>query len=154
MSGGTDNHLMLVDMTPKGISGKKAERLLGEVGITVNKNAIPFDPKKPAITSGVRIGTPAVTTRGMDPPAMGRIASLIGQALANLDEDEAVKSRLRSEVEELAGGVPAVSGSGGGERGRGEGIVSRRRASSLARGGGVQPRGGDCTLEASVTLQQ
>jgi len=72
VSGGTDNHLMLVDMTPKGISGKKAERLLGVVEITVNKNAIPFDPKKPMITSGVRLGTPAVTTRGMGPDEMRR----------------------------------------------------------------------------------
>jgi glycine hydroxymethyltransferase len=106
VSGGTDNHLMLVDMTPKGISGKKAERLLGEVGITVNKNAIPFDPKKPAITSGVRIGTPAVTTRGMGPEAMGRIAVLVGETLSNLEEDEAVKASLRNQVEELAGEYP------------------------------------------------
>jgi glycine hydroxymethyltransferase len=106
VSGGTDNHLMLVDMTPKGISGKKAERLLGEVGITVNKNAIPFDPKKPAITSGIRIGTPAVTTRGMGTEAMGRIASLIGATLANLEEDEAVKAELKGEVEALAREYP------------------------------------------------
>ncbi len=106
VSGGTDNHLMLVDMTPKGISGKKAERLLGEVGITVNKNAIPFDPKKPMITSGIRVGTPAVTSRGMGGEAMKRIASLIGRALANLDEDEAVKSTLRGEVEALAAEYP------------------------------------------------
>lgn len=106
VSGGTDNHLMLVDMTPKGISGKKAERLLGEVGITVNKNAIPFDPKKPTITSGVRIGTPAVTTRGMGEEAMGRIAQLIGRTLSNLDEDDTAKAVLRSEVEELAREYP------------------------------------------------
>ncbi len=106
VSGGTDNHLMLVDMTPKGISGKKAERLLGEVGITVNKNAIPFDPKKPMITSGIRVGTPAVTTRGMGVDAMTRIASLMGQTLANLDEDEGRKKALRGEVEELAAGYP------------------------------------------------
>jgi glycine hydroxymethyltransferase len=106
VSGGTDNHLMLVDMTPKGISGKKAERLLGEVAITVNKNAIPFDPKPPAITSGVRIGTPAVTTRGMGTDAMRRIAKLIGRALSNLDEDEKVKAELKRKVEELAGEYP------------------------------------------------
>ncbi len=106
VSGGTDNHLMLVDMTPKGISGKKAERLLGEVEITVNKNAIPFDPKKPAITSGVRIGTPAVTTRGMGPDAMRRIASLIGRTLSNLDEDESVKTQIRGEVKDLASQYP------------------------------------------------
>ena len=106
VSGGTDNHLMLVDMTPKGISGKKAERLLGEVGITVNKNAIPFDPKPPAITSGVRIGTPALTTRGMGADAMRRVAKLIGAALSNEGEDEAVKARIKGEVEALAREYP------------------------------------------------
>jgi glycine hydroxymethyltransferase len=106
VSGGTDNHLMLVDMTPKGVSGKKAERLLGEVGITVNKNAIPFDPKPPMITSGVRIGTPAVTTRNMGPAEMGRIASLIGRTLANADETDATKAKILADVETLAGEFP------------------------------------------------
>jgi glycine hydroxymethyltransferase len=106
VSGGTDNHLMLVDMTPKGVSGKKAERLLGEVGITVNKNAIPFDPKPPMITSGVRIGTPAVTTRNMGPAEMGRIASLIGRTLANADESDAIKAKVLADVEILAGEFP------------------------------------------------
>jgi glycine hydroxymethyltransferase len=106
VSGGTDNHLMLVDMTPKGISGKKAERLLGEVGITVNKNAIPFDPKKPAVTSGVRIGTPAVTSRNMGPAEMKRIAQLVGQALSNESEDETVKAKLAIEVKELVADFP------------------------------------------------
>ncbi|HET9887006.1 MAG TPA: serine hydroxymethyltransferase [bacterium] len=106
VSGGTDNHLMLVDLTAKDISGKKAERLLDEVGITVNKNAIPFDPRKPALTSGVRIGTPAVTTRGMGPEEMRRIAQLIGQAIANTAEDESVKARLRQDVRELSRAFP------------------------------------------------
>jgi len=106
VSGGTDNHLMLVDMTPKGISGKKAERLLGEVEITVNKNAIPFDPKKPTITSGIRVSTSAVTTRGMGPDAMRRIAGLMSETLANTDENEDVKKRLRTRVKELAGEFP------------------------------------------------
>jgi glycine hydroxymethyltransferase len=106
VSGGTDNHLMLVDMTPKGISGKKAERLLNEVGITVNKNAIPFDTKKPTITSGIRVGTPAITSRGMGPKAMRRIASLIGRTLENLAEDEGVKASLKGEVEALAAEYP------------------------------------------------
>jgi glycine hydroxymethyltransferase len=106
VSGGTDNHLMLVDAGSKGISGKKAERLLGEVGITVNKNAIPFDTKPPAITSGVRIGTPAVTTRGMGPAAMHRIAKLIGAAIANASEDEGTKAKLKREVEALAAEYP------------------------------------------------
>jgi glycine hydroxymethyltransferase len=110
VSGGTENHLMLVDMTPKGISGKKAERLLGEVEITVNKNAIPFDPKKPAITSGIRIGTPAVTTRGMGPEEMRTIASLIGRTLSNLEEDEGVKEKLKGEVRELADAFPLYPG--------------------------------------------
>ena len=106
VSGGTDNHLMLVDMTPKGISGKKAERLLGEVEITVNKNAIPFDPKKPTITSGIRIGTPAVTTRGMGPDAMRKIAALMGRTIANESEDDAVKDAVRADVRELAKEFP------------------------------------------------
>ncbi|MAF26608.1 MAG: serine hydroxymethyltransferase [Gemmatimonadota bacterium] len=106
VSGGTDNHLMLVDMTPKGISGKKAERLLGEVDITVNKNAIPFDPKKPTLTSGIRIGTPALVTRGMGPDEMRRVASFVGRALANLDEDERTKGRIAADVRELAGEFP------------------------------------------------
>ncbi|MCA9751123.1 MAG: serine hydroxymethyltransferase [Gemmatimonadetes bacterium] len=106
VSGGTDNHLMLVDMTPKGISGKKAERLLGEVEITVNKNAIPFDPKPPMTTSGIRVGTPALTTRGMGPEEMRAIAKLIGRAIGNEAEDEAVKAKLRGEVAELASAFP------------------------------------------------
>jgi glycine hydroxymethyltransferase len=106
VSGGTDNHLMLVDLTAKDISGKKAERLLDEVAITVNKNAIPFDPRKPALTSGVRIGTPAVTTRGMGTGEMRRIAKLIGAAIANEAEDEGVKARLREEVRELSRSFP------------------------------------------------
>jgi glycine hydroxymethyltransferase len=106
VSGGTDNHLMLVDMTPKDISGKKAERLLGDVGITVNKNAVPFDTRKPALTSGVRIGTPAVTTRGMGPAEMRRIAKLIGRTIANKSEDESVRAKIRGEVSELVGAFP------------------------------------------------
>jgi glycine hydroxymethyltransferase len=106
VSGGTDNHLMLVDLTAKDISGKKAERLLDEVGITVNKNAIPFDTRKPALTSGVRIGTPAVTTRGMGIEEMRRIAGLIAAAIANAAEDEGVKAQLREEVRELSRAHP------------------------------------------------
>lgn len=106
VSGGTDNHLMLVDLTAKDMSGKKAERLLDEVGITVNKNAIPFDPRKPALTSGVRIGSPAVTTRGMGVAEMRRIAKLIARALGNAAEDEAVKSSIRADVHALAAEFP------------------------------------------------
>ena len=106
VSGGTDNHLMLVDLTAKDISGKKAERLLDEVGITVNKNAIPFDSRKPALTSGVRIGTPAVTTRGMGTEDMRRIARLIASTIANTSEDEGVKAQIREDVRELSRAFP------------------------------------------------
>ena len=77
VSGGTDNHLMLVDVSPLGLTGKEAEHALDEVGITVNKNAIPYDPQPPAKASGIRVGTPAVTTRGFREPEMDLIARLI-----------------------------------------------------------------------------
>lgn len=83
VSGGTDNHLMLVDLRSKGVTGKEAEKLLDDVGITVNKNAIPFDPQSPFITSGIRIGTPAVTTRGMKEEDMAEIAELIRLTLSD-----------------------------------------------------------------------
>ncbi|MEA4902724.1 serine hydroxymethyltransferase [Desulfitobacterium sp.] len=86
VSGGTDNHLILVDVRPKGLTGKEAEHILDEVGITVNKNTIPYDPASPNVTSGIRIGTPAVTTRGMNPQAMERIAEAIDLALTKQDE--------------------------------------------------------------------
>jgi glycine hydroxymethyltransferase len=82
VSGGTDNHLMLVDLTPKGLTGKEAQEALGQARITVNKNAIPFDPLPPAKASGIRLGTPALTTRGMKEPQMQLIAGLIDEALA------------------------------------------------------------------------
>jgi glycine hydroxymethyltransferase len=81
VSGGTDNHLLLLDLRNKGISGKDAEHALDEAGITVNKNSIPFDPASPFVTSGIRIGTPAVTTRGMDSQAMEEIAEAIDLVL-------------------------------------------------------------------------
>src|SRR5205085_2310681 len=81
VSGGTDNHLMLVDVTPLGLTGKEAEQALDEVGITVNKNAIPYDQQPPAKASGIRVGTPAVTTRGFREPEMDIIARLIGDVL-------------------------------------------------------------------------
>lgn len=86
VSGGTDNHLILVDVRPKGLTGKEAEHILDEVGITVNKNTIPYDTASPNVTSGIRIGTPAVTTRGMNPQAMERIAEAIDLALTKQDE--------------------------------------------------------------------
>ncbi|MBU0926158.1 MAG: serine hydroxymethyltransferase [Spirochaetes bacterium] len=108
VSGGTDNHLMLVDLTPLGISGKEAEKWLDEAGITVNKNGIPFDQKSPFITSGIRVGTPAVTTRGMKEPEMLAIAGFIMDVLRSKGEP-AVTERVRGEVQALTGrfGLPA-----------------------------------------------
>ena len=100
VSGGTDNHLMLVDVFSRGLTGKAAEAALGKAGITVNKNAIPFDPNPPMVASGIRIGTPAVTTRGMGEREMDRIAELITRALAT-PEDDAALAMVKSEVERL-----------------------------------------------------
>jgi glycine hydroxymethyltransferase len=104
VSGGTDSHLMLVDLRPKGLTGKAAEKTLGEAGITVNKNTVPDDPQSPFVTSGIRLGTPALTTRGMGPAEMIRVAELIDRALAR--PDEATLARVRSEVEDLASAFP------------------------------------------------
>jgi len=108
ISGGTDNHLMLVDLTRKNISGKKAERILGLAGITVNKNMIPFDKKSPFVTSGMRIGTPAVTTRGMKETEMEIIASFIDKAIQNC-EDESTLASIKSDVKELNSKFPLYS---------------------------------------------
>ncbi len=110
VSGGTDNHLMLVDLTPAGVTGRDAETTLDRVGITVNKNAIPFDQQKPMVTSGIRIGTPAVTTRGMGVAEMGVIAGLIAEAIAARD-DEAKLKQLGGRVRELCAGFPLYRGS-------------------------------------------
>lgn len=104
VSGGTDTHLMLVDLRPKGLTGKAAEAVLGRAGITVNKNTVPNDPQSPFVTSGIRIGTPAVTTRGMGRAEMVRIAELIDRALSH--QDEATLTRVRAEVEEMTGAFP------------------------------------------------
>lgn len=104
VSGGTDTHLMLVDLRPKGLTGKEAEKLLGAAAITVNKNTIPDDPQSPFVTSGIRIGTPAMTTRGFGKAEMVRVAELIDQALTG--RDEATLARVKHEVEELAGKFP------------------------------------------------
>ena len=100
VSGGTDNHLLLIDMTPKGLTGKDAEEALSEAGITLNKNTIPFDTQKPFVTSGIRIGTPCVTTRGMKEPEMRQIADMIAGVLANPSSDAAKKETL-ARVKEL-----------------------------------------------------
>ena len=93
VSGGTDNHLMLVDLRKVDITGKEAEKLLDEVRITCNKNTIPFDPKSPFVTSGIRLGTPAVTTRGMKEEDMREIAAIIASTLKDFDgfKEEAVR---------------------------------------------------------------
>lgn len=105
VSGGTDNHLMLVDLRSKGITGKEAEAILDRAGITVNKNSIPFDPEKPNITSGIRIGTAAVTTRGMGVEDMQQIATFIDEALSSRG-DEAKIVAIRDKVKEFAGSFP------------------------------------------------
>ncbi|MDQ3554607.1 MAG: serine hydroxymethyltransferase [Chloroflexota bacterium] len=105
VSGGTDNHLLLVDVTPLGVNGTEAERLLDEVGITVNKNAIPFDPLKPNIASGIRLGTPATTTRGFGAEEMRRVGELIVRALTGRD-DAAVLRDIRSQVRSICASFP------------------------------------------------
>ncbi|ACZ38718.1 serine hydroxymethyltransferase [Sphaerobacter thermophilus] len=105
VSGGTDNHLMLVDLTEIGISGRKAERLLDAVGITVNKNTIPGDPRPPAQASGIRLGTPAMTTRGFGPDEMRQTGRWIA-AVLRAPDDEALADRVRHEVAEMAAHFP------------------------------------------------
>ncbi len=105
VSGGTDNHLMLVDLSVKGVTGVDAQNGLERAGITVNKNGIPFDTKGPQITSGIRIGTPAVTTRGMKEPQMKAIAGMIAETLANLN-DEAKIREIRGQVQKLCDQFP------------------------------------------------
>lgn len=105
VSGGTDNHLLLVDLRPKGLTGSDAEEALQKVGLVTNKNAIPFDPEPPTVTSGIRIGTPAVTTRGMGESAMFKIATAISDVLDSI-EDEVVSNRVKSEVRELCEEYP------------------------------------------------
>jgi glycine hydroxymethyltransferase len=105
VSGGTDNHLMLVDLRPKKLTGKIGEEALGKAGITVNKNMIPWDPEKPMTTSGIRVGTPALTTRGMGPREMTLVAALIGRVL-DAPADEQVLARVRGEVKDLCAHFP------------------------------------------------
>jgi len=105
VSGGTDNHLMLVDVFSKGITGKVAEAALGKAGITVNKNAIPFDQNPPMVASGIRVGTPAITTRGMREPEMDIIGELIARALRT-PEDDAALATIKTEVERLCRKFP------------------------------------------------
>ncbi len=105
VSGGTDNHLLLVDVTPLGVNGTEAEKLLDEVGITVNKNAIPYDPLKPNIASGIRLGTPATTTRGFGPDEMRRVGQLIVRTLTDR-EDATALGAIRTEVRAICASFP------------------------------------------------
>jgi glycine hydroxymethyltransferase len=105
VSGGTDNHLMLVDVTPLGVTGKEAEHLLDEIGITVNKNGIPFDPLPPNTASGIRLGTPATTSRGFGEEEMRQIGRIIIEAIRERD-DEGVQRRLAGEVAEIVARFP------------------------------------------------
>jgi glycine hydroxymethyltransferase len=107
VSGGTDNHLLLVDVTAKGVSGRVAAEALDRAGIVCNRNAIPFDPRKPMDPSGIRLGTPAVTTRGMGVAEMAAVAAWIEQAVdAAGRQDEDALARIRDEVRELALAFP------------------------------------------------
>ena len=105
VSGGTDNHIVLVDLSPQGISGKDAEEALGVAGISVNRNTIPFDPKPPMITSGIRLGTPAVTTRGFSTEEIKRIASFIARVLSP-SGDKRAQEQVRQEVQEMCQKFP------------------------------------------------
>lgn len=109
VSGGTDNHLVLVDLTPIGLTGKDAEEALGKLNIVANKNAVPYDERPPRITSGLRLGTPAVTSRGFREPEMNQVAAMIVRTLSNMG-DERVELEVRDEVENLTSGfrVPGL----------------------------------------------
>lgn len=105
VSGGTDNHLMLVDLRSRNLTGKDAEKILDEVGITVNKNTIPFDPQSPFVTSGIRLGTPALTSRGFTEEDMAVVAEAIHLALS-APEDEAMQQKVKGMVAELCARHP------------------------------------------------
>jgi glycine hydroxymethyltransferase len=108
VTGGTDTHLVLVDLGARGITGKDAQEALDRAWITVNKNTIPFETRSPMVTSGIRLGTPAVTTRGMKEPEMAQIAALIDQVLSSLGS-ASVEGKVRGEVEELTSRFPLYS---------------------------------------------
>ena len=109
ISDGTDNHLMLIDLTNKNITGKQAENALGEAGITVNKNMVPFDERSPFVTSGIRIGTPAATTRGMKETEMKKIAELINQVIKSAD-DKKMLLNIKEEIKKLCSEFPLYPG--------------------------------------------
>jgi glycine hydroxymethyltransferase len=105
VSGGTDTHLMLVDLTSKGLTGKAAETALDKAGITVNRNGIPFDERPPTVASGIRLGTPALTTRGMGEAEMREVAALVAEVLADV-EDASRQARVAARVRELCTEFP------------------------------------------------
>ena len=105
VSGGTDTHMVLVDLTDTGVTGKDAEEALGMAGIVVNRNSIPFDPRPPRITSGMRLGTPAVTTRGVGTEEMKRIASLIVAVINNIG-DLKIQNQVREEISQMCSRFP------------------------------------------------
>lgn len=111
VSGGTDTHLILVDLTAQGITGREAEGALDEAGITANKNSLPFDKQRPAITSGIRLGTPALTTRGMKEGEMKTIAGMIKEILQNIHDDKS-RNRVKEEVRALCENFPLYKGEG------------------------------------------
>jgi glycine hydroxymethyltransferase len=105
ISGGTDNHLILLDLTGAGVSGKEAEECLGAAGIVVNRNAVPFDRQSPRVTTGIRLGTPAVTTRGFGVEEMKRIASLMVKVITNIG-DTNIQKQAKEEVSEICSRFP------------------------------------------------
>jgi glycine hydroxymethyltransferase len=105
VSGGTENHLVLVDVTPLDITGQQAESALESVGIVANKNVIPYDTQPPRVTSGLRLGTPAITSRGFDEAAVKRVAQLIIRTLASMDDQDALRV-VAGEVKEFASSYP------------------------------------------------
>jgi glycine hydroxymethyltransferase len=105
VSGGTDNHLILIDLTNKNVTGKDAEAALGRANITVNKNTVPFETKSPFVTSGIRIGTPALTTRGMKEKEMEIIGQWISDIIDNIENEKYI-SEIGAKVKELASGFP------------------------------------------------
>jgi glycine hydroxymethyltransferase len=111
VSGGTDNHLLLVDLTSKDVTGKDAEAFLDQAWITVNKNTIPFETRSPFVTSGIRLGTPALTTRGMREGEMEEVASLIARVIDSKG-DSAMIEKVRADVEILSGRFPIYGGLG------------------------------------------
>ena len=105
VSGGTDNHLMLVDLRSKNITGKEAQFLLDDIGITANRNTIPFEPLSPFVTSGIRLGTPALTTRGLKEDDIRQVADIIAKVIDNRD-DEAVIAQAKAEVADICKRFP------------------------------------------------